>query len=83
MKTGIDQVLQIAAAKAENPRSLGHTEVARSLGVSPQAVQAWAKQGWVPIKRCAEIERLYGVPAMFLMSKRHYDLLTQIADANK
>lgn len=36
-------------------------DIAKSEGVSPQAVSKWMAQGRVPIERCARIERLHGV----------------------
>lgn len=47
------------------------SELARQTGVSPQAVQQWAAQGFVPLNRIAEIESLYGVPRAELMNPKY------------
>jgi len=36
--------------------------MARDLGVTRQAVQFWARQGYVPLSRIIEIEARYGIP---------------------
>lgn len=45
--------------------------VSRQLGVSHQAVQQWASQGYVPLARIPEIESLYGVPRVELMNPKY------------
>lgn len=47
------------------------TAVAKALGVSPQAVQQWVRQGFAPLERCQKLEELYGVPVLSLMSERN------------
>lgn len=36
------------------------SELARKLGLSPQAVQHWIGRGYIPIRRAVQIERLSG-----------------------
>jgi DNA-binding transcriptional regulator YdaS (Cro superfamily) len=40
---------------------IGYAELARKLGVSPQAVSAWRQRGRVPAERVLQIEQLTGV----------------------
>ncbi len=40
---------------------IGYAELARKLGVSPQAVSAWRARGRVPAERVLQIEQLTGV----------------------
>ena len=40
---------------------VGYAELARQLGVSPQAVSAWRARGRVPAERVLQIEQLTGV----------------------
>jgi hypothetical protein len=40
------------------------SELARALGVSPQAVQQWFLKGYAPMQRCTEMFELFGVPAI-------------------
>jgi DNA-binding transcriptional regulator YdaS (Cro superfamily) len=47
------------------------SELSRQVGVSPQAVQQWAAQGYVPLNRIAEIESLYGIPRAELMNPKY------------
>lgn len=52
--------------------------VARELGVSPQAVQKWTKLGYVPLARALQLEDLYGVPAIDMVSPKQRGLLLQM-----
>jgi len=47
METGIAKAIRIAGSQS----ALG-----RLAGVSPQAVQKWAQQGFVPVKSCRKVE---------------------------
>lgn len=51
------------AAEAVN----GQRRLALQLGVSQQAVNQWVLQGWAPLGRARQIERLTGVPARELV----------------
>jgi DNA-binding transcriptional regulator YdaS (Cro superfamily) len=53
------------------------SELARQTGVSPQAVQQWAAQGFVPLNRIAEIESLYGIPRAELMNPKYAAALAE------
>ena len=64
--SGIAQVI----AKAGSQEAL-----AQQLGVSQQAVQKWAKRGYVPPGRVVEIEAQYGVPRRDLIDRRLADLV--------
>lgn len=43
---------------------------AKVLGVTQQAVSIWIKRGYAPAARAVEIESLYGVPRVSLLSPR-------------
>lgn len=47
METGIDTAIRLAGSQ---------TALASIAGVTPQAVQKWAKQGVVPPERCRLVE---------------------------
>lgn len=49
--------------------------IAKQVGVSPQAVQKWVEQGFVPLARIPEFESLYGVPRAELVNKRYMSVL--------
>jgi DNA-binding transcriptional regulator YdaS (Cro superfamily) len=49
----------------------GQSNIAKALGISPQAVQQWVKQGYVPLDRSIELEKLYNVPKERLISPKH------------
>lgn len=55
----------------------GFSPLARSLGVSYQAVQQWLVQGYVPLTRVTEIETLYGVPRAQLMNPKYAAALAE------
>jgi DNA-binding transcriptional regulator YdaS (Cro superfamily) len=46
-QTGIDEAIQIAGSQ---------TALAQLLGLTPQAVQKWVAQGFVPAERCRSVE---------------------------
>lgn len=48
----------------------GVPAMARTLGVSPQAVREWVRSGCVPPARAKEIEMLYGIPRTELVSAK-------------
>lgn len=48
--------LKLAIAKSGNMSRL-----ARSCGVTPQAVYAWLKRGKVPIQRCKDVSKATGI----------------------
>lgn len=60
-ETGISRAVE--AAK-------GAANLARTLGVSGQAVGIWLRQGYVPQGRAQEIENLYGIPRIDLVSQK-------------
>ncbi len=68
----------ILADMVSPPRS--QSDVARSLRVTPQAVQKWVKQGYVPTGRALQIESLYGIPAIDIVSPQQRELLLSIAN---
>jgi DNA-binding transcriptional regulator YdaS (Cro superfamily) len=47
METGIEKAIRLAGSQ---------TALGNLLGITPQAVQKWAKQGLVPGDRCREVE---------------------------
>ena len=52
----------------------GQGRLARTLGVSQQAVSAWLRRGFVPVRRVVEIESQFGVLRTELVSPRLRDL---------
>lgn len=51
------------------------TALAIKLGVSQPAVNAWIEAGHVPLKRAAQIESIYGIPAITLVDSSIANLL--------
>ena len=51
METGIAKAIRIAGSQ---------TALGNLLGLTPQAVQKWASQGFVPGDRCREVEAVLG-----------------------
>lgn len=49
--------------------------LARELRVSEAAVSGWVRQGWVPLRRAAEIEQRFGVARRKLVSPQLQELL--------
>lgn len=60
--TGIKEVVNMAESQSS---------LARQLGVTPQAVQGWVNAGYVPLARAVELEKMYGVPAINLVSPKN------------
>lgn len=50
METGVDKAVRLAG---------NQTALARRLGLTPQAVQKWVDQGYVPSERCREVEDIF------------------------
>lgn len=67
---------KVANAVASAAITVGNqAALARSLGVTEQAVCQWVRQGWVPVRRAQEIEALTGVPRGALINPRLLDLI--------
>lgn len=47
METGIEKAIRLAGSQ---------TALANRIGVTPQSVQKWAAQGYVPSERCRAVE---------------------------
>jgi hypothetical protein len=56
---------------AGSQKSLGE-----ALGVSQAAISKWLLRGYLPLKRAAEVEAVYGVPRTKLADPRVVGLLT-------
>jgi predicted GH43/DUF377 family glycosyl hydrolase len=52
-------------------------DIAKRVGVSTQAVQQWADQGYVPLNRIPEFESLYGIPRADLMNPKYASVLAE------
>lgn len=63
---GVDDAIKAAGSQQK---------LAEQLGVSQQAVSAWLRQRWVPLRRAQEIETLLGVPRARLINPRIADLV--------
>ena len=66
--SGIHLVCQIAGSQ---------TRLAQQLGVSPQVVNKWVRQGWVPLGRALAIEQRFGVQRSLTMNPK---ILKLVAD---
>jgi len=55
------------------------SEIGKRVGVSTQAVQQWADQGYVPLNRIPEFESLYGIPRVELMNPKYAAALAEPA----
>lgn len=53
MKESLDKAISIAG---------GQSALARMVGVKPQAVQQWVKQGYVSRKSMKKVSRSVGIP---------------------
>lgn len=53
------------------------SDIAKRVGVSTQAVQQWADQGYVPLNRIPEFESLYGIPRAELMNPKYAAVLAE------
>lgn len=51
--------------------------IARDVGVSPQAVQKWAEQGYVPLARIPEFENLYGVDRREMVNQKYFAVIAE------
>ncbi|QOY96360.1 helix-turn-helix domain-containing protein [Massilia sp. UMI-21] len=51
METGIAKAIRLAGSQ---------TALGNMLGLTPQAIQKWATQGFVPADRCREVEEKLG-----------------------
>ncbi len=60
-QTGIHKAVHTAGGAA----SLAH-----KLGVSHQAVYQWIQNGWVPLERAMQLEKLYDIPRTELLSPK-------------
>jgi len=60
-QTGIDKAVRSAG---------GAASLAAKLGVSHQAVYQWIQNGWVPLERAMQLEKLYDIPRAELLSPR-------------
>ena len=64
-ETGIDRAIKKAG---------GQAVIARTLGVTQQAVSYWKRTGYAPLLRAVEMEMHYGIPRSQLISPRLRDL---------
>lgn len=52
----------------------GQVLAARMLGVTQQAVSTWVRQGWAPVLRAMELEKLTGIRRRLLVNPRLREL---------
>ncbi|WP_198116905.1 Cro/CI family transcriptional regulator [Massilia rhizosphaerae] len=50
-------------------------KLAKNLGVSQQAISQWIEQGWVPLRRAAQIEQCFSIPRTRLVDPRIVELV--------
>jgi DNA-binding transcriptional regulator YdaS (Cro superfamily) len=60
-QTGINRAVALAG---------GAASLAQKLGVSHQAVYQWIQNGWVPLERALELEKLYDIQRKDLLNPR-------------
>lgn len=78
---GIDEAVAVLARRAGGPERGGMSELARILGVSPQAVRPWVKRGFAPLDRVVEIEEATGVSRWELADPRIKQTFANTLDA--
>ena len=60
----------------------GVAQLGKALGVTHQAVCLWRKKGVVPVERAVDIERLYGIPAVNIVSPQLASMVRRMAAQN-
>ena len=63
--SGIEQAVELAGSQ---------TQLARQIGVTPQAVQQWVERGYVPPRRVPKVTEITGIPACLLNPESHLGL---------
>lgn len=58
----------------------GPAQLARTIGVTHQAVCSWLTAGHAPPRRAVEISRLANIPALWLVSAEYRDLALDIVN---
>jgi hypothetical protein len=56
-------------------KAKSQSRIAEKLGIRPQSVQKWFAAGYVPLSRALQLEKLYGIPAIELVSPVHRSLV--------
>lgn len=79
--TGIDEAVNVMAGRASAQDRGGMSELARELGVSPQAVRGWVVRGFAPLDRVVEIEQATGVNRWRLADPRIRQVFYPVLDA--
>jgi hypothetical protein len=67
--SGIDRAIAAAGSQAK---------IAADLGVKQQAVSIWKAKGFAPVKRAVEMEHLYGVPRVSMVSPKLLSVLDSV-----
>jgi ribosome-binding protein aMBF1 (putative translation factor) len=58
---GIEEAIKAAGSQSK---------LGASLEVTQQAINRWARQGWVPLLRAEQIEKRFGVPRARLVNPK-------------
>lgn len=71
-QSSVNQSMALAVSYAGR-----QVDLARALNVSRAAVCVWCRQGYVPVARAVEIEKLYGVRRSELVNPKLIQLINQ------
>lgn len=72
----MNKLHQLSGIKEAVALAGSQKKLADALGVKPQSVQVWVKQGYVPTDRVKKIGDLYGITAVRLCDPALVELLS-------
>lgn len=55
-------VEQILARAKETERGKGNSSAGRRIGIRPQSISRWLRQGYIPVDRVPAMEAITGIP---------------------